>query len=113
MRTVLRNLQSWDRRGGFGSKLVAKIHAELRKGAGEVAGAQLTDGEAASVVFVYKEYLDASSSASEEIPTGAKAKMLGAILEGLPKDFPDLGRVPAVLGMLDTIVFSGGTARAP
>ena len=43
---------------------------------------------------------------------GQSAKMLKAIVRPLPQEVPDLGSVPAVLGILDTFVFTGDQARA-
>ena len=43
---------------------------------------------------------------------GQSAKMLKAIVRPLPQEVPDPGSVPAVLGILDTFVFTGDQARA-
>ena len=112
--SVFASLQFWrNKTGGFGDKLVKSLREKLEAAAGGPhAGEAPTSEESLSVTFTYKGYLEGAYTDAASIPTGARAKMLGAILEGLPKDIPSLGEIPVVLGVLDNIVFSQGRVTA-
>ena len=95
---------TWNKRGAFGEKLSARLIAFLQAPAdANHSGEALTLIESQGVVRVYKEFMEARAQ-GQAVPTGAKAKILQAICDALPRELPNLGELPVVLGVLDNLV---------